>query len=82
MDKDEVIQQGEVLRDAVADALMRHEADLGISMSVLMSMLISTALDMAEIEPTRLVAMFADGVYRYEEMHKAQEESENQEWLN
>lgn len=70
------------LRDAIADILIADEIEVGMGMSVLMSMLITTAVDMAGIPPTKLVAMFAEGVDRHDEITRAEEESEGVQWLN
>lgn len=70
------------LKDELADVLCENEAEVGVALSVLMSMFITTAMNLAEIPPHHLIRMVADAICKAQDMADAQDESEGVEWLN
>ena len=77
MKKDKVVEQAEVLRDKVGDIFTETNVELGVVMSVLVSMLVATAINQAGMTGVELLRLFSQAVESYEDANNQIEKEMN-----
>ena len=77
--KETVVEQAEDLKDKVGDLFTETNIELGVVMSVLVSMLVDTAISQADMTPVELIRLFASAVESYEDGMKKLEKERNDE---
>ena len=70
------------IKDEIGTILEENKVEIGTALSVLLSMFVSTALEVAGVPPHELIRMVAQGVCKAQEINDAQQESEELQWLN
>jgi len=78
-EKETLVEQAEVLKDQVGDLFTQTNIELGVVLSVLVSMLVSTAIEQARMTPVELIRLFASAVESYEDGIKNLEKEEDDE---
>lgn len=81
---DELAEQAREIRELIGGMLGTDKYNLGSVMSALMSMLVTTALDQANMPPETLILIMAQAVCNSVETDKEQLKEERKEvkWLN
>lgn len=79
MKHEELLNQADELRDKVGDLFTETNIELGVVMSVLVSMMVSTAIEQANMTPVELIRLFSQAVEKYEDNLKEEVEEENVE---
>jgi hypothetical protein len=77
--KEAVVEQAEDLKDKVGDLFTETNIELGVVLSVLVSMLVDTAISQADMTPVELIRLFASAVESYEDGMKKLEKERNDE---
>ena len=72
-------EKAEGIASRVGDLLTEEKIEVEVVMSVLISMLISTALSQTNMSPVELIRLFSQAVEKYE---VANEERGESKWLN
>jgi hypothetical protein len=79
MDTKEKVEQ---LADKVGDLLTMEKIELEVVMSVLVSMLVSTALSQANMSGVELLRLFAQAVEKYEDAINQEGEEEDEQVIS
>lgn len=81
---DELADQARDIRELIGGMLGSDKYNLGSVMSALLGMLVTTALDQANMPPEQLILIMAQAVNASVEVDKQQLEEERKEvkWLN
>jgi hypothetical protein len=74
----DVKEKAEQLADKVGDLLTMEKIELEVVLSVLVSMLVSTAMNQANMTGVQLLRLFTQAVEKYEEHIKESEEDDEQ----
>ena len=77
LEQEEVQRRAELLVDAVGELFTKEPLEIGVAMSVLMSLTVSTGLNQAGMTGTELIRLFAQGVETYEATHNNEESEED-----
>jgi len=76
MKHEELQMKAEQLADKVGDVLTMEKIELEVVMSVLISMLVSTALSQANMTGVELLRLFSQAVEKYEDATKKEESND------
>jgi len=79
MNHKEIYEKAESVASRVGDLLTEEKIEVEVVMSVLVSMLISTALSQTNMSPVELIRLFSQAVEKYEADNEEMGESK---WLN
>lgn len=82
MNKEAFIEQAEDLKDKVGNVFTETNVELGLVMSVLVSMLVSTAIDQAHMTPVELVRLFSQAVEAFEDNKKLEKEEDDEQVIS
>jgi hypothetical protein len=74
----DVKEKAEQLADKVGDLLTMEKIELEVVLSVLVSMLVSTAMNQANMTGVQLLRLLSQAVEKYEEHTKESEEDDEQ----
>ena len=75
-------EKAEQLADKVGDLLTMEKIELEVVMSVLVSMLVSTALNQANMSGVELLRLFAQAVEKYEDAINQEREEEDEQVIS
>ena len=78
MKQEDLQMKAEQLADKVGDLLTMENIELEVVMSVLVSMLISTALSQADMTGVQLLRLLSQAVEKYEDATNQMEEEDEQ----
>jgi hypothetical protein len=81
-DHEALLKQADELRDKVGDLFTKTNIELGVVMSVLVSMLVSTAVEQANMTPVELIRLFSQAVESYEDNRKEEKEEEDEQVIS
>ena len=73
-----LLEQAEALKDKVGNLFTETNIELGVVMSVLVSMLVATAIEQGGMTPVELIRLFAQAVEKYEDHNEESEEEDEQ----
>ena len=82
MKHEELLKQAEELKDKVGDIFTETNIELGVVMSVLVSMMVSTAIEQANMTPVELIRLFSQAVESYEDNRKEEKEEEDEQVIS
>jgi hypothetical protein len=74
----ETLMKTEQIAGRVGDVFTEEELEIEVVLSVLVSMLVSTAMGQAGMSGLQLVRLFSQAVEKYEETTKEREEEDEQ----
>jgi hypothetical protein len=74
----DIQEKAEQLADKVGNLLTEEKIEIEVVLSVLVSMLVSTALNQANMSGVQLLRLFTQAVEKYEEHIKESEEEDEQ----
>jgi hypothetical protein len=74
----DIQEKAEQLADKVGDLLTMEKIELEVVLSVLISMLVSTAMNQANMTGVQLLRLLGQAVEKYEEHNKEREEEDEQ----
>ena len=74
----ETLMKTEQIAGKVGDVFTEEELEIEVVLSVLVSMLVSTAMGQAGMSGLQLVRLFSQAVEKYEETTKEREEEDEQ----
>lgn len=77
LEQEEVQRRAELLVDAVGELFTKEPLEIGVAMSVLMSLTVSTGINQAGMTGTELIRLFAQGVETYEDAKTNEEREED-----
>jgi hypothetical protein len=77
-----LLEQADALKDKVGDLFTETNIELGVVMSVLVSMLVATAIEQAKMTPIELVRLFSQAVESYEDSNKEESEEEDEQVIS
>ena len=75
-------RKAEELADKVGDLLTMEKIELEVVMSVLVSMLVSTALNQANMSGVQLLRLFSQAVEKYEDSDNEESEEEDEQVIS
>jgi len=78
MSKKDLIEKAEKLADEVGDIFTKETTEIEVVMSVLVSMLVSTAIGQANMTPIELVRLFSQAVEKYDGANKEMEKDDGE----
>jgi len=74
----DLVKKAEQLADRVGSLFTEENLEIGLVMSVLVSMLVSTAIGQAGMSGLQLVRLFSQAVEKYEDHNEESEEEDEQ----
>ena len=78
MTQEDLQIKAEQLADRVGDLFTKENIEIEVVMSVLVSMLVSTALSQADMSGVQLLRLFSQAVEKYEDHNEESEEEDEQ----
>jgi hypothetical protein len=78
MKAEELQMKAESVADRVGDLLTEENLEIEVVMSVLISMMVSTALNQAGMTGVQLLRLFSQAVEKYEDATKKEESNDEQ----
>ena len=73
-----VLEKAEEVADKIGNLLTEEKLELEVVMSVFVSLLVSTALNQANMSGVQLLRLFSQAVEKYEEHNEESEEEDEQ----